>query len=241
MQVVTTVSFKGGVGKTTILMALASAAAERGERVLLIDTDQNGPMSEWKSTGETNGYWSDNVTVETHLAFDTLHKSVLAHDDAGDTDLLLIDSKGGRSEFHNALVQIVDLVLVPTRPLKVDADQVVTTLEWMHKMNGEGIETAPAFVIFSAIRPPSQLSPDMVQIRDALMRAPHMQSQVPERLTFNNMQSRGLLPEIARSYASDPDPLVRGQSRPYKNALVECGKLLDEVRARINEAEHEAA
>lgn len=237
MQVVTTVSFKGGVGKTTALMALACAAAARGERVLLIDSDQNLPMTEWQVTGQKNDYWSDLVRVEEHMNFDTLHKSVLTHDDAGDVDLVLIDSKGGRSDFHNALVQIVDIVLVPTRPLKVDADQVVTTLQWMRKLESEGIDTAPAYILFAAIKSASQLSPDMVFMRDTLMRAPHLTAQLPERVTFNNMQARGLLSEITATLAADADPLARGQARPYRNALAEATAVLDEVRAKIQTAE----
>ncbi len=45
MLVVTVVSLKGGVGKTTVLLGLADAAATRGLRTLVVDLDPQGNAS----------------------------------------------------------------------------------------------------------------------------------------------------------------------------------------------------
>lgn len=42
MRIVSVLSMKGGVGKTTVALGLASAAWKRGERVLVIDLDPQG-------------------------------------------------------------------------------------------------------------------------------------------------------------------------------------------------------
>lgn len=44
-HVVTVISGKGGVGKTTVMLGLAGAAASQGQRVLMIDLDPQGSLS----------------------------------------------------------------------------------------------------------------------------------------------------------------------------------------------------
>ena len=46
MQTLAVLSMKGGVGKTTVTLGMASAAWQRGERVLVIDLDPKA-MRPW--------------------------------------------------------------------------------------------------------------------------------------------------------------------------------------------------
>jgi chromosome partitioning protein len=52
-HIVTVVSQKGGVGKTTIALNLAVAYAEKGRRVLLVDTDPQGGVGLSLAKGDT--------------------------------------------------------------------------------------------------------------------------------------------------------------------------------------------
>jgi chromosome partitioning protein len=49
MQVIAIVSQKGGVGKSTIAVHLATEATAQGMRVLLLDLDPQGSAMEWAS------------------------------------------------------------------------------------------------------------------------------------------------------------------------------------------------
>ncbi len=53
MPVLAITSMKGGVGKTTVALGLASAAQQRGDRVLVIDLDPQGNASMGLGIGET--------------------------------------------------------------------------------------------------------------------------------------------------------------------------------------------
>ena len=50
MKVLSIVSQKGGVGKTTIATALAVEAARRGQKVVLFDLDPQASATFWKDT-----------------------------------------------------------------------------------------------------------------------------------------------------------------------------------------------
>lgn len=52
MQVITIVQTKGGSGKTTSAMLIASAALEAGRKVTLIDGDVNAQLGRWRDSFE---------------------------------------------------------------------------------------------------------------------------------------------------------------------------------------------
>ncbi|WP_410725312.1 ParA family protein, partial [Burkholderia sp. SIMBA_019] len=51
MPVIAFVSPKGGAGKTTSCLALATTVAEKGASVTVIDADPNHPVQTWAKDG----------------------------------------------------------------------------------------------------------------------------------------------------------------------------------------------
>ena len=52
MKVIGVLNQKGGVGKTTISVNLASELARRGNKVLLVDADPQGSALDWSEIRE---------------------------------------------------------------------------------------------------------------------------------------------------------------------------------------------
>ena len=71
-MIVTVSNQKGGVGKTTVAVNLASCFARDGKDVLLVDADEQGSALDWKSERP-----QDVPPVQTvGLPVDNLHKEI---------------------------------------------------------------------------------------------------------------------------------------------------------------------
>src|SRR4051812_8192939 len=64
MRIITLITQKGGVGKTTLAASLAVAAAESGERVVALDLDPQGSLSSWGESREGENPAVDQLTAE---------------------------------------------------------------------------------------------------------------------------------------------------------------------------------
>ena len=106
-------SFKGGVGKTTTAVHLASALATGGDRVLLVDGDANRSATAWLARG--NGLPVDIATPEAasiagyrHTVVDTGARPPLEDLEAlAGGDLLILPTTAEAMAIH-ALLQTVD-------------------------------------------------------------------------------------------------------------------------------------
>lgn len=55
IMIVAVVNIKGGVGKTTTAIALATLAARKGHEVVVLDADEQSSASLWAWNAEQNG------------------------------------------------------------------------------------------------------------------------------------------------------------------------------------------
>ena len=70
MNIITVINAKGGCGKSTIAMSLASGLARYGHRVLLMDLDPQAQVTQWLGAGD--GLSADGTLVSALMRQQTL-------------------------------------------------------------------------------------------------------------------------------------------------------------------------
>lgn len=117
MAVIVFLSPKGGVGKTTAALLLATELAEMGSRVALIDADPNFPLVKW---GSLDGK-PDNVEVIPEIGEDEIIDAI----DAGQkrADHVVVDLEGRASARVTNALLMAHVALVPLQGSVLDSDQ----------------------------------------------------------------------------------------------------------------------
>jgi len=114
------VSSKGGTGKTTSSVFLASVLHRQG-RTLAIDADPQGSLMAWKDAA--GGLPFSVVSMPTKY----LNREI--NDVASGFDHVVIDTPPGEMSITRAAILSVPLVLVPLSPTGLDIDRLRPTWE----------------------------------------------------------------------------------------------------------------
>src|SRR6185312_981872 len=123
MHVIVLASQKGGAGKTTLAahLAVAAEAASAGPAVL-IDADPQGSLSAWWNVREAQ------IPALAPATIAELPAKLTALAEAGYA-VAVVDTPPAITEAIAAVVQLADLVVIPTRPSPHDLRAVGRTVE----------------------------------------------------------------------------------------------------------------
>ncbi|WP_067221797.1 AAA family ATPase [Stappia indica] len=120
-QVITVASLKGGSGKSTLASCLAVHWRMRGWRVLLVDADPQHSVLRLAAREQALGGLPVIARADRGM-----WKAV--KEQAGDYDLIVVDTPGFDSEITAAGLAVADLVLIPVKPSPLDVDRMTDTV-----------------------------------------------------------------------------------------------------------------
>jgi chromosome partitioning protein len=144
MKTIAIISQKGGAGKTTVAVHLATAAALAGHAAAIIDLDPQGTAASW---GDRRQAAAPEVVSGQAVRLPILVDAAKA---AG-ADLLVLDTAPNADQTALRAAQVADLVLVPCRAATFDLEAIKTTLTLAQ------IAQRPSFVVLNAVPPRSAI------------------------------------------------------------------------------------
>lgn len=115
MPIVVMASPKGGVGKSTCAVLLATEFARMGAQVTVLDCDPNRSLTRWASHGLPK-----NVEICSDVGRSTIVPLIRQSD--GDGRIVVVDLEGIASQLVSRAVSQADLVIVPMQATALDAE-----------------------------------------------------------------------------------------------------------------------
>ncbi|HEX6013421.1 MAG TPA: AAA family ATPase [Geminicoccaceae bacterium] len=178
MRVLSLVSQKGGVGKTTLATALAVAAHRDGKRPVLIDLDPQASASFWMDTRQDDG-----------LAVSAIPSSRLGHvlkaaAEAG-AELAVIDTPPFAKDIAYEAAERADFVLVPTRPAVLDVMAMTRTIDLI-----KAFQKQAAVVL--TFCPPAGKEIDDTEVAVRALEAELCPVRIGTRIAYSRAQQSGL-------------------------------------------------
>ena len=115
MPVIVMASPKGGAGKSTCAVLLATEFARMGASVTILDCDPNKSLTRWASRG-----LPEDMTLLSDVQRSELVTSIREAD--GDGRIVIVDLEGIASQIVSRAISQADLVIVPMQPTALDAE-----------------------------------------------------------------------------------------------------------------------
>lgn len=117
MPVITMLSPKGGVGKTTTALILGTELAATGKRVVMIDADPNFPLARWAAKGGK----PDNIEVVQEIDEDEIIGTIDAARKRA--EFVIVDLEGKASARATSALMMSNLALIPIQGSELDAHE----------------------------------------------------------------------------------------------------------------------
>jgi chromosome partitioning protein len=146
MSVLTIASSKGGPGKTTVAMLLASSLAKDGIRVVALDADPTQAFSRWAASAyEGAAFVCIAEPDETRLAH-------LIDRHADTADMVIVDTAGFGNRAAAVAMTSADIVLIPALSGEPDVTEAEKTWRLAEGLARAARRRIPAFVLLNKVR-----------------------------------------------------------------------------------------
>ena len=183
MPTIVFVSPKGGAGKTTAALVLATQLA-RAAPVTVIDADPNHPIKTWADAADVLDTFKVISTADEENIIDRIEEA------AASTPFVIVDLEGTAAKIVLLAISQADLVVVPTQGSQLDAEQASRALRVIKQQEKMSRRPVPFAVLMTrtnvAIRTRTTAH---IQVSLAEANIPVLKTQLHEREAYRAMFS----------------------------------------------------
>jgi len=145
MPIISFANAKGGAGKTTAALLLATELAHQGFRVTILDADPQRWITQWH---EMSGP-QRNIAVITEITMASLQCHL--REMRAETDYFVIDLAGARDALVTTAIGISDHVIIPVQGCAMDARGAAQILDLIQTLERRGNRKIPHSVVLTRV------------------------------------------------------------------------------------------
>lgn len=147
MPVIVFATSKGGAGKTTAAIVLASELSRNGTTVTLLDADPNQHSAKWANKEGC----PENISVIPNVTEESIIDDI---DNAEEkTAFVLVDLEGTASMAVGSAIARADLVITPCQGSQDDADEAIKTIKLIKRQEKVIKRQIPFSVLMTRTNP----------------------------------------------------------------------------------------
>src|SRR6202050_2959258 len=220
MPTIVFASPKGGVGKSTAAVLLATELASHGGTVTMVDADPNRPLTQWATRpGRPDKLTVISTTTEESI-IDNIEKAAIM------TTFVIVDLEGTASMMAGYAMSRADLVIIPAQGSHLDATEAVKAIKLVRGHEKAFQKKIPFAVLFTrtsaAIRPRTLQS---IETEFSQNKIPMFGTQIHEREAYRALFAFG-------GTLADLDPAqVANVPAARLNAKVFAGEVIETLKA----------
>lgn len=235
MPVISFANPKGGAGKSTSAIILATELAANGASVTIIDADPNYPIHEWSKLPKKPKN-IDVISRVTHAQDpEKPAKAVVVTSDnimdlieqaSARSQFVIVDLEGTADLIVADAIGMSDLVIIPTQISPMDVKQAARAAQVVARESKKGRRKIPFVMLITRDRPAIKSATDKeIEQKFLEFKIPTLSTRIVERSAFRQIMLHG-------GTLHDLDPSNKG----VQNALYNARSYLKEVTALLQKA-----
>ncbi len=220
MPVIAFANPKGGAGKTTSALLLATELSARGAQVVIIDADPERWISQW---GSLPGK-PESVSVVSDVGEDNIMDKI--EEAAANAQFVVVDLEGTASLMVAHAIAMADLVVIPTQGASMDAKGAAKTIRLIRNQARTARRAIPHAVLLTRTSA-AMASRSLKNVREQMDQAgiEVFATSIVERAAYRDILDYGGL-------LADLDPaLVNNLEKAVRNAREFAAEVVAKLKA----------
>jgi len=178
---------KGGSGKTTLVSNIAVVKAKEGKKILIVDSDEQGSLSDWVEHRQSLGI----ETLWTTVAFlgSEVRSRILTA--KGKYQEIIIDAGGRDTNSQRSALSLADIFLIPFQPRSLDVwtlNKVIALIREARSVNPK----LKAYAVINRGESKGQDNEECAKIIQESLEIEVLRPYIIQRKCFSNAVAHGL-------------------------------------------------